>query len=274
MKKYSFPRDERHKTSLVMSAPNEMLRLVDVHKSYRIGPATRQVLQGVQFEVNAGDMVSIMGPSGSGKTTLMNIIGLLDRPSAGACFLNGRDVSGLNDDELSTLRNEHIGFVFQSFHLLPQLTAMENVCLPLVYQGVERAEMAQRAQSVLTRVGMADWAEHRPDQLSGGQKQRVAVARALAGGPALLLADEPTGALDVDTAVEVMTLLLRLNTEQGVTILIITHDSQVARQCARQVRIHNGRLLEANARGSGDTASQQWRTAPGDSRVTTVEPAP
>ena len=242
-----------------MSAPKEMLRLVDVRKTYRIGPATRQVLQGIQLEVKAGDMMSIMGPSGSGKTTLMNIIGLLDRPNAGACFLNGRDVSGLTDDDLSSLRNQHIGFVFQSFHLLPQLTAVENVCLPLVYRGVERAEMAQRAQSALTRVGMADWAEHRPDQLSGGQKQRVAIARALAGEPALLLADEPTGALDVNTAVEVMTLLLQLNTEQGVTILIITHDPQVARQCARQVRIHDGQLLESDLSVSEDAASPQSR---------------
>ena len=237
-----------------------MLRLVDVRKSYRIGPATREVLQGVRLEVNAGDLVSIMGSSGSGKTTLMNIIGLLDRPGAGACFLNGRDVSGLTDDELSALRNEHIGFVFQSFQLLPQLTALENVCLPLVYRGMGLAEMRQRAHAMLERTGMHDWAEHRPDQLSGGQKQRVAIARALAGEPALLLADEPTGALDADTAAEVMTLLLQLNSEQGVTILIITHDPRVASRCARQLRIRDGRLLEKETRAAPAGASRQPAT--------------
>ncbi len=231
-----------------MQASNEMLRLVDVRKTYHIGPATREVLQGIALEVNAGDLVSIMGSSGSGKTTLMNIIGLLDRPTSGACFLNGHKVSSLTDDALSVLRNEHIGFVFQSFQLLPQLTASENVCLPLVYRGLGLAEMRQRAHAMLDRVGMNDWAEHRPDQLSGGQKQRVAIARALAGNPALLLADEPTGALDTDTAAEVMALLLQLNSEQGVTILIITHDPLVARQCTRQLRIHDGRLLEKGAR--------------------------
>lgn len=243
-----------------MNESNEMLRLVDVRKSYRIGPATREVLQGIHLEVNAGDLLSVMGPSGSGKTTLMNIIGLLDRPGAGACFLNGRDVSGLTDDELSSLRNEHIGFVFQSFQLLPQLTAIENVCLPLVYRGMGLAEMRQRARILLARVGMDEWAGHRPDQLSGGQKQRIAIARALAGKPALLLADEPTGALDADTAAEVMTLLLQLNSEQGVTILIITHDPLVARQCTRQLRIHNGLLREKGTRAAGGAAAQQPAT--------------
>ena len=206
---------------------------------------TTEVLRGCDLEVAAGDLMSVMGPSGSGKTTLMNIIGLLDRPTSGTCILNGRDVSGLKDDELSILRNEHIGFVFQSFHLLPRLTAIENVCLPLVYRGARRPEASRRAQAVLERVGMGDWAHYQPDQLSGGQKQRVAIARALVGEPALLLADEPTGALDVATAQDVMTLLLQLNAEQEVTILIITHDPQVARQCARQVRICDGRLVEA-----------------------------
>lgn len=247
-----------------MNAPEAMLRLVDIRKTYRTGPTTREVLQGVNLDTGAGDLVSVMGPSGSGKSTLMNIIGLLDRPTSGACFLNGRDVSGMTDDELSTLRNRHIGFVFQSFHLLPQLTATENVCLPLVYRGIGRAEMIPRAHETLARVGMADWAEHRPDQLSGGQKQRVAIARALVGEPALLLADEPTGALDSDTAAEVMDLLLTLNAEHGVTILIITHDPLVARRCARQVRIHNGRLVETEARASAAVAPQRPRTGSAD----------
>ena len=248
-----------------------MLRLVDVRKSYRTGPTTREVLQGISLDVGTGALVSIMGPSGSGKTTLMNIIGLLDRPTSGACFLNGQDVAGLDDDELSTLRNAHIGFVFQSFHLLPQFTAVENVCLPLLYRGIGRTEMTHRAHTILERVGMGDWREHRPDQLSGGQKQRVAIARALAGEPALLLADEPTGALDADTASEIMTLILQLNAEQGVTVLIITHDPQIARQCARQVRIHKGSLLEDDTRISDLVAARQTRSQPDESRNITAD---
>ena len=245
-----------------------MLSLVDIHRSYRLGPVTTQVLHGVDLEVGAGDVMSIMGPSGSGKTTLMNIIGLLDRPTSGACVLDGRDVSGLGDDALSALRNRHIGFVFQSFHLLARLTALENVCLPLVYRGVGRADTARRACAVLERVGMDDRLHHRPDQLSGGQKQRVAIARALVGEPALLLADEPTGALDADTAREAMGLLLELNAERGVTILIITHDPTVARQCARRVRLRDGRLVEAPAPdpGAGDAVVPQPPSPPGDLR--------
>ncbi len=243
-----------------------MLSLVDIHRSYRLGPLTAQVLRGVDLEVRAGDVVSIMGPSGSGKTTLMNIIGLLDRPTTGACVFEGRDVSGLGDDALSALRNRHIGFVFQSFHLLPRLTALENVCLPLVYRGARRAETARRARAVLERVGMGERIHHRPDQLSGGQKQRVAIARALVGEPALLLADEPTGALDADTAREAMDLLLELNAERGVTILIITHDPAIASQCARQARIRDGRLVEATAHdpGAADAAVPRRPSLPGD----------
>jgi len=196
------------------------------------------------MNVRSGDLMSIMGPSGSGKTTLMNIIGLLDRPSSGSCVLNDRNISRLKDDELSTLRNRTIGFVFQSFHLLPQLTALENVCLPLVYRGVGRPEMQDRARTLLNHVGMTERAHHRPNQLSGGQKQRVAIARALIGEPALLLADEPTGALDTDTATEVMSLLKTLNAESGVTILIITHDAAIAEQCTKQMRIRDGKLID------------------------------
>jgi len=248
-----------------MNASTDMLRLVDVCKSYRTGTTTREVLQGINLQVGAGDLVSIMGPSGSGKTTLMNIMGLLDRPSAGASFINGQDAAALDDRELSTLRNAHIGFVFQSFHLLPQFTAVENVCLPLLYRGLGRAETRERARAMLDRVGMGDWSHQRPDQLSGGQKQRVAIARALVGEPALLLADEPTGALDADTSAEIMTLLLQLNAQQRVTILIITHDPLIARRCARQVRIKMGRLLEENVVVSGIIASSQTRPGPDQS---------
>lgn len=249
-----------------MKAPEVMLRLVDVRKSYRAGPTTIAVLQGIGLEVDAGDVVSIVGASGSGKTTLMNIIGLLDRPTSGACFLNGRDVAGLSDDELSNLRNEHVGFVFQSFHLLPQLTAIENVCLPLVYRGAGREQARQRAYKTLCQVGMGDWAEHRQGQLSGGQKQRVAIARALVGEPALLLADEPTGALDTDTANDVVALLMQLNAQQGVTILVITHDPLLARRCPRQVRLRDGRVYEADVRAAAPPRPQ---TAPGDTREAT-----
>ena len=224
-----------------------MLQLTDIRKDYRIGPVTTEILRGVDLAVGAGDLVSIMGPSGSGKTTLMNIIGLLDQPTSGGYVIDGRDVSKLVDDELSTLRNAHIGFVFQSFQLLPRLTVVENVSLPLVYRGTSRAEMRRRALAILERVGMGERGDHRPDQLSGGQKQRVAIARALVGEPAVVLADEPTGALDAATAREVMALLAGLNAERKVTILIITHDPEIARQCARQVRIREGRLVETMA---------------------------
>lgn len=239
-----------------MQTPAGMLELVNIHRSYRTGPVTTEILKGVHLSASAGDLVSIMGPSGSGKTTLMNIVGLLDHPTSGTYSLNGRDVSKLKDDERSRLRNTHIGFVFQSFQLLPQLTALENVRLPLVYRGTGRAEMRHRAHALLNRVGMANHKDHRPDQLSGGQKQRVAIARALVGEPMLLLADEPTGALDADTAHDVMALLLQLNAEQKITILLITHDPLIARQCARQVRIHDGRLLEAPTDGCGTAVPQ------------------
>ena len=253
----------------------KILRLIDIRRSYRIGPVVTEVLRGVDLEVGAGDLISITGPSGSGKTTLMNIVGLLDRPTSGACVLNGRDASRLKDDELSALRNEQIGFVFQSFQLLPRLTALENVCLPLVYRGTARAEMRRQARAMLEQVGLSDRIEHRPDQLSGGQKQRVAIARALVGDPALLLADEPTGALDPDTAHEVMELLVRLNGEQMVTILIITHDPLIARRCVRQVRIRDGRLIEAHARGAGAAPRQpRPRPGPGQRRNAAADPQP
>ena len=222
-----------------------MLRLVDVNKSFRLGTLTVEVLRGVDLEVAAGDMLSIMGPSGSGKSTLMNIIGLLGRPTAGSYYLNGRDVSSMNDRELSAFRNANIGFVFQSFNLLEHLTALENVAVPLVYRGLGRASIRRRSRAILEKVGMGDRLGHKPDQLSGGQKQRVAIARALVGEPSVVLADEPTGALDSDTADEVMESLIRLNREELITIVIITHDPLIARQCARKTLIRDGALFEA-----------------------------
>ena len=222
-----------------------MLRLVDVNKSFRLGTLTVEALRGVDLEVAAGDMLSIMGPSGSGKSTLMNIIGLLGRPTAGSYYLNGRDVMSMNDRELSAFRNANIGFVFQSFHLLEHLTALENVAVPLVYRGLGRASIRRRSRAILEKVGMGDRLGHKPDQLSGGQKQRVAIARALVGEPSVVLADEPTGALDSDTADEVMESLIRLNREELITIVIITHDPLIARQCARKTLIRDGALFEA-----------------------------
>ena len=224
-----------------------MLRLVEVEKHFRLGTVTVPALRGVSLEVARGELVSVMGPSGSGKSTLMNILGLLGRPSAGTYYLDGHDVSGMSDNALSAFRNANIGFVFQSFNLLGHLTALENVAVPLVYRRLGRARMMRRAREILDKVGMAERTGHRPDQLSGGQKQRVAIARALAGEPSVVLADEPTGALDSVTADEVMRLLVRLNAEEGVTIVIITHDAAVARQCPRRLRIEDGVLDEAGA---------------------------
>ena len=221
-----------------------MLRLVDIRKSYVTGPVVTEVLRGVRLEVRKGDLVSIMGPSGCGKSTLMHIIGLLDRPTSGACFLAGREVGAMSDAELSRLRNASIGFVFQSFHLLARLTAWENVAVPLAYRGVGSAARRRRALAMLEKVGVGDRAGHRPGELSGGQRQRVAIARALVGGPDLLLADEPTGALDAETGREIMRLFIDLNAAERLTAVIITHDRAVARQCARCVRVLDGVLSE------------------------------
>ncbi len=231
-----------------------ILSLSKISRTYKVGPVSTQVLTDVNLVLSRGDMVSIMGPSGSGKTTLMNTIGLLDRPTSGSYHLNGRDISKLKDNALSKLRNRQIGFVFQSFHLLPHLTAAENVALPLVYRGTGRSQRMKKAREFLRLVGLEGHAAHHPDQLSGGQKQRVAIARAVIGEPAVLLADEPTGALDVKTANEVLELLKRLNREKLVTILIITHDIQVAYECPRQLRMKGGSLLELKA-GNPDSGT-------------------
>jgi putative ABC transport system ATP-binding protein len=201
-------------------------------------------LRGVSLEVARGDLASITGPSGSGKSTLMNILGLLDRPTGGSYLLEASDVSAMGDSELSVVRNARIGFVFQAFHLLPRLTAEENVGLPLVYRGLGKKEIARRAREALETVGMGDRATHRPNELSGGQQQRVAIARALVGDPALILADEPTGALDPRIGQEIMELFLRLNAAERTTVIVITHDPAVARQCARRLEIRDGMLSE------------------------------
>ena len=235
-------------------APASLLRLDDVRKSYSVGPVATEVLRGVRLDVARGDLLSIMGPSGCGKSTLMNLIGLLDRPSSGAYVLDGEEVTAMDDDEISVMRNRRIGFVFQSFHLLPRLTAAENVGLPLVYRGLPQKDIRRQVEAGLERLGMEAFADRRPSELSGGQQQRIAIARSLIGAPALLLADEPTGALDQETSRDIMRLLIQLNVEEELTIVIVTHDAAVDRQCRRRTRISEGVLREEIADGAAAQA--------------------
>ncbi len=220
-----------------------MLKLIDIRKSYRIGPTEIEILKGVNLTVNNGELLAIMGPSGCGKSTLMNIIGLLDRPTSGNYAINGTLVSYDNDDTLSTIRNKNIGFVFQQYHLLPKLTSLENVSIPLIYRSSSEAEMKELSYEYLKKVDMHQRTDHKPTELSGGQQQRVAIARALVGRPSLILADEPTGALDTRVGQEIMDLFRKLNEEEGITFVIITHDPGIAEQCKRFVHMKDGVIL-------------------------------
>ncbi|MFB3891114.1 MAG: ABC transporter ATP-binding protein [Phycisphaerae bacterium] len=217
-----------------------MIRAVDLKKTYVLGGDTIHALDGVSFEVAAGEMVAITGPSGSGKSTLMHILGCLDRPDSGQYFLAGEDVSRMGRNRLAEVRNRRIGFVFQTFNLLPKLNALENVELPLLYAG--KSEAKRQARETLDRLGMGDRTKHSPNQLSGGQRQRVAVARALVTDPAILLADEPTGNLDSRTGQEILALFRSLNAD-GRTIIIVTHDPVVANFCPRQIRLKDGKIV-------------------------------
>jgi putative ABC transport system ATP-binding protein len=223
----------------------EVIRLQNVSKIYRTGAFAVAALRDVSLSIGRGEYVSIMGQSGSGKSTLMHILGCLDVPTGGSYWLAGEDVSHLDEVALSELRNRHIGFVFQQFNLLPSLSAWRNVELPLIYAGMGRSERRQRATTALERVGLADRIDHRPNELSGGQQQRVAIARALVGDPALVLADEPTGALDSSSARDVLDLLDELH-RLGRTLMVITHDAEVARRAERSIKIRDGLLSPAD----------------------------
>jgi len=221
----------------------EFFRMTGIHKIYPLGDEELHVLRDINLRIEQGEYLSILGPSGSGKSTLMNIIGCLDTPSKGSYVLHGRQVDDMNEKELARLRSKEIGFVFQNSQLLPRLTAQQNVELPLIYADVSTKERRRRAKEMLERVGLSDRMEHYPNQLSGGQQQRVAIARALVGNPSILLADEPTGALDQKTGKQVMQLFQSLN-DEGRTVIMITHDMNVAANARRTVHIIDGELTE------------------------------
>ena len=222
-----------------------MIDLQNIVKIYKLGDVEVIALDGVTCRIEVGEMVSIMGPSGSGKSTLMNLIGCLDRPTSGQYLLDGKDVSNLKDDELAEIRNKKIGFVFQSFNLLPQSTTVANVALPLVYSGVDNKH--ERALEALELVGMGQRAKHRPSEISGGEQQRVAIARALVNNPALILADEPTGNLDTQTSKGIMLLLQRLNS-QGITIVLVTHEDDIAAYTNRTIHLRDGKIISEKKR--------------------------
>jgi len=222
-----------------------MLDIKNLNKSYKMGDSSIHVLKGIDLFAKSGEMVAIMGSSGSGKSTLLNIIGILDEADSGDYVLDGVEIKDLNEKKAANYRNQFLGFVFQSFNLINYKNAMENVALPLYYQGLKRKERQEKAMFHLEKVGLAEWAKHLPSELSGGQKQRVAIARALASEPKLLLADEPTGALDTATSHDIMQFLQQLN-DEGKTILLVTHEEDIAKMCKRIVRLRDGVIIEDN----------------------------
>lgn len=219
----------------------EVIRLENIYKHYQVGDQTVKALDGVTLNVLRHEYVAIMGPSGSGKSTMMNILGCLDTPTGGKYFLSGTDVSDMDDSELAHVRNKEIGFVFQSFNLLPRYTSLENVALPLIYNGISRTERERRASETLASVGLESRMEHRPNELSGGQRQRVAVARALVNNPSIILADEPTGNLDTKTSIDIMRLFDKI-WKGGNTVILVTHEEDIARYAHRIVRLRDGRI--------------------------------
>ena len=227
-----------------------MINIENLHKSYKMGKNTLHVLKGIDFKVDEGELVAIMGSSGSGKSTLLNIVGMLDLLDEGQYTLDDVIIKDLDETKAARYRNKFLGFIFQSFNLINYKNALENVSLPLYYQGIKRKERQEVALSYLERVGLKDWATHLPSELSGGQKQRVAIARAMAARPKVLLADEPTGALDTTTSYEVMDLIQKIN-EEGKTILVVTHEEDIAKMCKRIVRLKDGVIVEDKKNKSG-----------------------
>lgn len=225
----------------MLNSTEAILQLRDITRDFKLGAQTVHVLKGIDLDIAKNQYVALMGPSGSGKSTLMNLLGCLDTPTAGSYKLNGTDVSSLNDNELAEIRNREIGFVFQTFNLLPRSTALENVALPLIYAGMNKEDRLARAAEVLEQVGLADRMDHRPNQLSGGQRQRVAVARALVNKPALILADEPTGNLDSKTSVEIMKLFDDIQAA-GNTVILVTHEEDIAQHAKRIIRLVDGNI--------------------------------
>jgi len=221
-----------------------LITIKEIGRNYTIGTEEIQALKSISLEINKGEFVALMGPSGSGKSTLMNILGCLDVPSHGTYILNGTDVSSMTDNELAEIRNKEIGFIFQTFNLLPQLSSLENVALPLVYAGVKNEERIQRAEKALAGVSLANRMTHRPNELSGGQRQRVAIARALVNNPNIVLADEPTGNLDTKTSIEIMGLIEEIH-NQGNTIILVTHEEDIAQYAHRIIRLRDG-LIESD----------------------------
>ncbi|HWP49793.1 MAG TPA: ABC transporter ATP-binding protein [Candidatus Limnocylindrales bacterium] len=238
-----------------------MIQLKDISKVYALGAQEVEVLRNISLEIKPGEFLSLVGPSGSGKSTLMNILGCLDKPTRGSYFFEGVSVADLNDDQLAEIRNKKIGFVFQSFHLLPRINALQNVELPLIYAGVPRSKRKERAREVLTAVDLADRIHHKPNELSGGQRQRVAIARALVNNPQIILADEPTGNLDTRSGNEILQIFEKLN-RQGVTLVIVTHDLSIAQRTHRIVTLRDGEIIKDETRRKereGEGMERRWR---------------